>query len=233
MIRQYAVNISGIGMDLLEPLRKLLSREKAERIDRFRFEPDKVRGTIAELLLRYLTVSLYGINNRDIVIERRPDGKPFFSGAAEAVFFNLSHASDWVVCGIGDAEVGIDVEHVKERNVSLAARVMSEGEYAEWMRLPEAVRHSEFYRFWTLKESYVKFLGTGLATAFSTITMRNAGRGFWRNAEDEGCILFSGMLSASDYIAVCTALRNKPELELTVHQVTPRMLLDFFKEDSI
>lgn len=40
-------------------------------------------------------------------------GKPVLKNYP-TIHFNLSHAGDWVLCGIGDVSLGVDIEHITD-----------------------------------------------------------------------------------------------------------------------
>ncbi len=66
MIEQYAVFIGATETGQLAGCRRLLSPEKALRVDRFRFDRDKVRGIIGETMVRYLAETRFGIPGRQL-----------------------------------------------------------------------------------------------------------------------------------------------------------------------
>jgi 4'-phosphopantetheinyl transferase len=78
--------------------------------------------------------------------------------------FNISHSGEWVVVAVGVAEVGIDIEEMrlKEIKPALLKKVLSDSEQGYFSALAEEEKVREFYRFWTMKEAYAKCLGLGL-----------------------------------------------------------------------
>jgi 4'-phosphopantetheinyl transferase len=97
-------------------------------------------------------------------------GKPFVTEPDEAKRpFNVAHTDGLVMCGIGDKQhemIGVDVERLDRRtDPEIADRYFSEPEvrYLNTHRCP-AERCNAFLRIWTLKESFIKALGTGLQT---------------------------------------------------------------------
>lgn len=87
-------------------------------------------------------------------VERGERGKPFFS-KMPTKHFNLSHSGEICMCALSQAgPVGVDVERVKPRRAGLVRYILSPEELAgfdgTW---------SDFYRLWTLKEAYCKYLG--------------------------------------------------------------------------
>jgi 4'-phosphopantetheinyl transferase len=86
-----------------------------------------------------------------------PQGKPYLS---EGPQFNLSHSRGFVGAAVSDGPVGLDLELVRPYLEKLPGRIFSPLELA-WFRQRGETR-LDFFTLWTLKESYYKFLGTGL-----------------------------------------------------------------------
>ena len=76
--------------------------------------------------------------------------------------FNLSHAGDYVMCSVDRSkqvgiQIGCDIEKVKPVNLSVAKRFFCPAEYDRIMAEDTRDKKTEtFYRFWVLKESFVK-----------------------------------------------------------------------------
>ena len=83
-------------------------------------------------------------------VERSPRGKPFFPGLDDR-WFSLSHSGGMALCALSGHPVGVDVELIRPRRAGLPAYVLSPEELARfdggW---------ADFYRLWTLKESWCK-----------------------------------------------------------------------------
>ena len=97
-------------------------------------------------------------------------GKPFVTEPEEAKRpFNVAHTDGLVMCGIGDKNhqmIGVDVERLDRRtDPEIADRYFSKPEirYLNAHRCADA-RRNAFLRIWTLKESFIKAIGTGLQT---------------------------------------------------------------------
>ena len=89
-------------------------------------------------------------------------GKPYLKRFPQ-ICFNISHSSGNAVCAISQSGVGIDVERIGAFRAAVARRVLTEKEIEFLETLAEHERGEMFYRFWTLKESYLKLDGSGLA----------------------------------------------------------------------
>lgn len=95
-------------------------------------------------------------------LERGKQGKPFLREKPD-VHFNLSHAQGITACLVSDRQCGIDCESVREYRPKVMSRAFSGNEQQLVENSAPEQRDLLFFRLWTLKESYVKALGTGLA----------------------------------------------------------------------
>ena len=91
-------------------------------------------------------------------------GKPYF--ADSGVFYNISHAGDYAVCAVSSKEVGVDIE--KKRVFSDRLRnYICEPEEVEAVKSSLSAAalsdHEALTRLWTIKESVMKYYGSGLA----------------------------------------------------------------------
>ena len=126
------------------------------------------------LLLRRALREQYGIDCGD---GRKPDlmegahGKPYLREYPQ-IQFNISHCMGLAVLAVGDCSVGIDVEYVRPYREPLLKRVLSAAELRQMEAAGEAGREELFFRFWTLKESYVKAVGCGITVPLQDISFQ-------------------------------------------------------------
>ncbi|MFM7072327.1 MAG: 4'-phosphopantetheinyl transferase family protein [Planctomycetota bacterium] len=148
----------------------LLTQEEQARHERLRFERDKRQFLATRALVRTV-LSFYSPDVaptawRFAIGDR---GKPSISEpiAARGWQFNLSNTRGCVVCAVSGvhARLGVDVERLDRANdlLALADRYFSALEVAELRGLPHSEQSSRFFDYWTLKESYIKAHGLGLA----------------------------------------------------------------------
>ena len=90
-----------------------------------------------------------------------PGGKPRLR-RHPGIHFNLSHSGRWVACAVHRGPVGLDVEEVRDRNPLPAERVLAPAELRRFAQLRPPAARAFFYRLWTLKESLLKAMGSGL-----------------------------------------------------------------------
>ena len=167
-----------------------MPRARREAIDRYRFDADK-RLSLGAGILTDFGLNRLGISGYEI--KRDDNGKPFVDGHPE-VHFNLSHSGDYAICAFSDRPVGADIERIREFKPSVIKRVFSEDERAFAESMAEKMNTASFSGsdpfeeppaadagcfappemlytlLWTVKESYVKYTGKGIASDLRRIT---------------------------------------------------------------
>lgn len=79
--------------------------------------------------------------------------------------FNLSHSGDYVVCAVGDGEVGTDIQKWVPGKERMAERFFAPAEWKLLQELSGPQRTEVFYRLWSRKEAYGKYTGQGIGSA--------------------------------------------------------------------
>ncbi len=151
-------------------LLNFVSKEKQERIQRFRRYEDAQRAVLGDLMARSAILGRASIKNKDLFFGTNDYGKPFLHNPS-GLHFNISHSGKWVACAVDNNPVGIDVEEVKPIDFKIAERFFSASEYESIISQPEEKRVNCFYRIWTLKESFVKAEGKGLSIPLHSFSM--------------------------------------------------------------
>lgn len=75
-------------------------------------------------------------------------------------------------------DLGIDVEPVALPDMDVVRRCLSESELKLLLSLPETGRAEMFTRLWTLKESFLKAVGTGIVEPFPSFDFQPCGTPF-------------------------------------------------------
>ncbi len=87
-------------------------------------------------------------------------GKPYLQNY-QNIQFNISHCSQAIFCAVAKNEIGIDVETIREVDWDIVERVLNPEEIKELIKSNSPA--ITFCKFWTRKESYLKFLGAGIS----------------------------------------------------------------------
>ncbi|MCC9866382.1 4'-phosphopantetheinyl transferase superfamily protein, partial [Streptococcus agalactiae] len=119
-----------------------------------------IQRSINSLKLLKIGLNEFGIDlfREDLVYNEF--GKP--SLKRKDIFYNISHSGKYVTCAISNKMVGIDIQkHIENFEEIISFFSTSEKEYLASIPLHKLLI-KEFFKIWTVKESYVKFLGRGL-----------------------------------------------------------------------
>ena len=84
-------------------------------------------------------------------------GKPYYENTN--IKFNKSNTIGLSVLIIDNKECGIDIERIRKYDDIMAKRILSKSEY-DFVNINN--KYLYFTIIWTLKESYLKCIGTGL-----------------------------------------------------------------------
>lgn len=201
--------------------------------DKFRFPKDRRRYVITRLLARYVLSHYVPLTPDALIFKKTVHGRPYLADLPHLrspIDFNISHSNTLVVMAVAsDRTVGVDVEDVQP-NVALdvAANFFSRFEVAQLRSLPVALQARRFFELWTLKESYVKARGEGLAIPLDTF-------GFDLSFADQIIADFNAslerlpsrwrfyqwQLSSGTTAALCVENRAGIEAKITVRQTIP------------
>lgn len=146
----------------------LLTDDERQRMARFVFDRDRrsfllTRALVRTMLSRYAPVPpkdwrfITNAHGRPEILDR-PPGVPDLR-------FNISHTDGLIACAVTiGREIGVDVEHVRRSLThDVASRFFAPAEVRHLHALPAYEQERVFFDYWTLKESYIKARGFGLA----------------------------------------------------------------------
>lgn len=140
----------------------LLTAEETARKNRYIFENHQLKFGACRSLLKLILAYYLEKEASTILIDSSPLGKPFLKGTP--LFFNLSHSHDFMFVGISKSkEVGVDIEHIKQRDfLGIARHSFSELEIKAVKQASIEEQQEVFYRIWCQKEAFIKLDGRGL-----------------------------------------------------------------------
>ncbi len=87
-------------------------------------------------------------------------GKPYLQNSG-AIFFNLSHSGDYVLCGIADRQIGVDIQKRHDKDVSGVKEKIHNAQDKE----------EDFFLLFSAKEAFCKCTGEGLQRDLSHIAV--------------------------------------------------------------
>lgn len=137
-----------------------LPEERKQKTLRYVQEKDRKQSLGAGLLLKYV-LNRHGVKYENIRI--RENGKP----ESDEICFNLSHSDNMAVCAVSEQKIGCDVEKIKNAPERIAERFFCKDEILHLEKFKDEAKNQEFYRLWTMKESYMKMTGEGMSLALN------------------------------------------------------------------
>ncbi|MDT2660514.1 4'-phosphopantetheinyl transferase superfamily protein [Enterococcus hulanensis] len=208
----------------------LVTEEKKEYISKINPRQRKIQVFYSDVFIKYLMLKKYNLGISEIKIFQDPFGKPYlYQGQYQ---FNISHSGKYLICGISKNPVGIDIEQMKSENVIRSKDIFWESEYQDIFLTIEKEREIRFFKYWTLKESYLKWLGTGLSESLKSIEFLNIDSRFIKYRLDkkfnESTPSFYSIIFDSDYVlSICGDFMN--EKKIRIYEVDKFELNSFFQ----
>lgn len=221
--------------ELLDMHKRITSPQEQEKILKKHSEEGQrdalvTRGLVRSVLSQYAT-----IKPNQWQFGKGWNGKPFIEnttldGHSLDIEFNLSHATELIALAVTSTQpLGLDVEYTRRKSntYKLAPRYFSPSEITALQAQPYAQQAIDFYDYWTLKESYIKACGDGLAIplhhfSFDTsnrdnITMsfsteRNDNPKQWHN------VLFD--VTAAHKMALTVKTKNNMPVTTSIYRIT-------------
>ena len=144
---------------------------------------------------------------KEEAIKRTARGKPYFE-QPDAPRFSLSHSGGLWGCTFSRDAIGFDVERARARDwAAVAQRFFHPAE----RDLALSCGEDTFFLLWTAKESYVKYLGTGIDETFSAFSIVDNGR---ISGEALGVTFTRPPVQEGYYACVCTAAQMPAYLHM-------------------
>ena len=173
----------------LDKYYSLLSELEKNNADNFKFNKDQVRYIVAHAMLRLILIKYLGYTHCDFELNYSKFGKPCINSLfnKNGVEFNLSYSHDMVIIAITRGKtVGIDIEKINydiDENEIINA-YFSEKEICRLNAVDNLQRKDLFFRYWTIKEAFIKAKGEGLSYGLNNFTVQVSEMGGYELLED-------------------------------------------------
>lgn len=207
-LQQAAVVIDCLKLDEMpdweyEQIFRLSTLERQEKAYRYRKRRDSERCLAAGLLLQAAWMDTQGKTWMKTGYGKH--GKPY-AEEKPGFHYNISHAGDWVVLAYSDQEVGVDVEEIfmDEGRKQVAEFSFTSEEQDYIFKVADKKEQAErFSKVWTGKESYLKYLGTGLAKSMKSVVANGALESVLEDAAGQKALINSLFLDKQHCLSVC------------------------------
>jgi 4'-phosphopantetheinyl transferase len=159
----------------------LLAADERDRAMRFVRLCDRNHFTLARALLRQFLGHYLHCPPAQITFSYTPQGKPLLANPhPQTIAFNLAHSQSIALFGFAELPapsqplLGVDIEQIRPMSEpeKLAQRFFAPSEYQALMQVPSEQRLTQFFRYWTGKEAYLKATGTGLSYGLDQVVLK-------------------------------------------------------------
>lgn len=160
----YIAGINEIPIEEFDCLAEIMSEYRIKKAEKYKDENDKKLSILSSLLLDK-ALKKYGLSEKNMQYSFNEYGKPYFINSEE-LHFSISHSGEYAMVVISDKEIGCDIQQIKDVNLNIADRFFTADERAN-------IKSTEdFFRIWTLKESFIKAVGKGLSIPLNSFTIK-------------------------------------------------------------
>ncbi len=156
--------IAGIDEIPNDDFTEAISEYRLKKAKNYKNEDDRKLSILSSLLLDK-ALKKHDLSERDMKYTFNAYGKPYFANA-EDLHFSISHSGEYAMVVLSDKEIGCDIQQIKDINLSIADRFFT-AEERKYVKCTE-----DFFRIWTLKESFIKTVGKGLAMPLNSFTVK-------------------------------------------------------------
>jgi 4'-phosphopantetheinyl transferase len=143
-----------------------LSSDEYRRATGFRSDTSRRLFVTSRIVLRTWLSQRAGVSPHELRFTKNRYGRPTLAepSAIRYIKFSLSHTDGLVMCAFSDnLDLGVDAEFVRKPPIEVAEDLFAPSELLAIERTRGNLRAKTFFKYWTLKEAYLKARGLGLS----------------------------------------------------------------------
>ena len=185
------IYIADLNFPFITSYRPFFSEYRKKRLQKIDNSIRFLQAETAEALLCYAAEKEGYPLPLDIKTEKK--GKPY----AENINFSISHSNNRVLVAIAPCYVGADIQKINEtQNLSVAKKILTPKEL-------KGIDTHDFFRLFTMKESYFKMTGEGLP--LNPKSFQSFEKCYFESWEKDGYM-----------ISICTKDREEKEVQFVI-----------------
>lgn len=149
-----------------------LSQERKKSIDKCKTQNAKLLKLGAGTLLDY-GLRKHNLRENEVEFYYNKFGKPYLKNN-NSIYFNISHSGKYVICVFSNLEIGVDIQEVLPVKFNYIKNFLPKSCITHIFNQNGSNKQIfEFYRIWTMYESYIKMLGKNLTYPFFDINLES------------------------------------------------------------
>lgn len=207
-----------VFQDFYNSVKLKLPADIYQKIQSLRFSKDRQRSLIADLLIRKYYLEKFHVHPSELSFIFNEHEKPLLKDIDQE-FFNASHSGSFVVVAFSNRPVGIDVEEIRKDRRAVAERFFTSHEIEDMKSSgTDEQQIHYFFQLWTLKESYMKAIGSGMSMSLSSFSFQKKDQEFSLafSKEDKDWYFYSELWKGQAYLSICSK-ENTPPKTLEIH----------------
>ena len=198
MFKLFVTNINSLSKRDIDAI----SNERKAKALMYSFKNDQLLSYAACIAFDK-GLKTYNLYEKDVVIEYGNNGKPSLKDYPQ-IHFNISHSGELAIAAFSDSEIGCDIEQVRKLKESVLNSCFTNEEISY-------INNSEdkdfaFTEIWTLKESFLKCLGLGIAFKLNKFSVIKNGKIELMQSINEKAYKFVQERIDNYLIAICKEL---------------------------
>lgn len=213
-IKVYTADVSELeNTELFMCLYSRVTPDRRAKTDRMVFGKDRRLSLGAGVLLE-AALAAEGVTDLSMTTEHNK--KPRLAHLDD-IKFNISHSGTKVMCAVSDHDIGCDVEQIVDIDMEIAKRFFFAEEYEALMKCTcRESRNDLFFRYWTLKESFMKATGLGFELALDSfcIMLDSADISVRQNVDGRRYFFREYLLNDGYKYAVCSAEKTESPTDI-------------------
>jgi 4'-phosphopantetheinyl transferase len=157
----WRINISS-NLSVLNDFLAIINPGELARANRYYHAKDRNRFIISRGALRIILGKYLNHHPAAIEFEIGINKKPHIKNPNNTgIFYNISHAGDWILLGISNANIGVDTEQINyDYNYKDVLQDNFSREEIDFIN--QTMSFERFFMLWTRKEALTKATGKGL-----------------------------------------------------------------------
>ena len=153
----YYDNINNYSLKEYQNFYSLLTTKDKNKIDKIINKSKQKQCILSKIILKNIIEEKYHLVYQNLVFRHNKYGKPYIDN----INFNISHSHDYVIVGLSNNNIGIDIEKIRKINLNIAKQFCTKNEYDYIMN--SSNKYYSFWQIYTLKEAYFKMIGKDLS----------------------------------------------------------------------
>jgi len=166
--------VPGVDFRAVPGLDALFTAAETERASGFRVLKKQAEWLCGRLAVKQAVADVLAVAPRGVIVDTEPEGAPFLA-ENKTTPISISHSGDHAVAVVSTRKgcrVAVDLEQVEAGRMPHVSRVaFTPREIVEL----EGASDAEWYRRWTLKEAYLKYIAKGFHESLKKVEILNRG----------------------------------------------------------